>query len=63
MGAAAAGMGVGFVPASVVELFSQKSLLIAHKFAHSLALAETLLVWRKGMKTANITALFEYLSA
>jgi DNA-binding transcriptional LysR family regulator len=63
MGGAAAGMGVGIVPVSVLELFSQKSLLIAHKFAHSLALADTVLFWRKGMKSANIAALLEYLSA
>ena len=61
LGGAAAGMGIGIVPASVVDLFSQKEMLSVHPFDHPLATARTTMVWRKGMKTANITALLCYL--
>lgn len=62
MGGAAAGMGVGIVPKSVVELFPKKSRVTTHIFPSPLAIAETELVWRKGMKTANIEVLLEQLT-
>jgi DNA-binding transcriptional LysR family regulator len=57
MGAAAAGMGIGIVPVSVVELFPKQEALSMHQFDHPSANVATALVWRKGMTNANITAL------
>lgn len=61
MGGAAAGMGVGLVPASVVGLFLKKEALTIHRVAHPLWKAPTVLVWRSGMMSANIAALQECL--
>ncbi len=61
LGGAAAGMGVGIAPASVVELFPQKNMLSIQQFSHSLAIANTVLAWRKGMKTANVVELINYI--
>ncbi len=57
LGGVAAGMGVGIVPAGILELFPDKSTLSIHKFAHPVGKAITELVWRKGGLSANISAL------
>ena len=62
MGGASSGMGVGIVPASVVELFAKKETFSVHQFAHPLAKAPTALTWRRGMLSANISALQECLT-
>ena len=62
LGGAVAGMGVGIVPASVVELFPKRETLSVHPFSHPLARVATALVWRKGMKSANIKAMIHYVS-
>jgi DNA-binding transcriptional LysR family regulator len=54
LGGVAAGMGIGVVPYSVVELYPQKNTFSIHSFNHGLAKIETVVAWRKGMKTANI---------
>lgn len=63
LGGAAAGMGVGIVPASVVELFPGREMLSVHPIQHPLAEVATALVWRKGMKSANVSALMNCLNA
>lgn len=61
MGAVAAGMGVGVMPASIVELFPQKKTIAVHSFTHPLAKAPTSVIWRKRMSSANISALLDCL--
>ena len=62
MGGAASGMGVGIVPASVVEQFSRKEALSLHSLPHPLGKVFTVLAWRKGMMSPNIFALQECLA-
>ena len=51
-----AGMGVGVVPASVLELCRTNGMLSVHALAHPVCRAVTELVWRKGMASANVAA-------
>jgi DNA-binding transcriptional LysR family regulator len=62
MGGTAAGMGIGLIPMSVLELFSNRFMLSIHPLAHPLGRVPTALAWRKGMPSANISALQECLT-
>lgn len=57
LGGVSAGMGVGIVPEAVLKLFPDKQTLSVHKLSKSIGSAITDLVWRKGMLSANISAL------
>lgn len=57
LGGVSAGMGVGIVPKAVVDIFPDKQTLSTHPLAQPMASATTDLVWRKGMLSANISAL------
>ena len=61
MGGVMAGMGVGVVPASVLDLFPGNGGLSVHELRHDLADAVTELVWRRGMNSANVEALRRFL--
>jgi len=63
VGGVIAGMGVGVVPASVLELCRTNGMLSVHDLEHSLCRAVTELVWRKGMASANVAALCRCLHA
>lgn len=62
LGGVSAGMGVGIVPEAVLKLFPDKQTLSVHKLSKSIGSAITDLVWRKGMLSANISALQSCLS-
>ena len=57
VGGVIAGMGVGAVPESVLHLCRTEGILSVHPLKHQLCTATTELVWRKGMLSANMTAL------
>ena len=57
VGGVIAGMGVGVVPASVLELCRTNGMLSVHALEHPLCSALTELVWRKGMASANVAAI------
>ena len=63
VGGVIAGMGVGVVPASVLELCRTNGMLSVHALEHPLCSALTELVWRKGMASANVTAICRCLSS
>lgn len=50
-------MGVGAVPDSVLHLCRSDGILSVHRLGHPLCHATTELIWRKGMLSANMTAL------
>ena len=56
VGGVIAGMGVGVVPASVLELCRTNGMLSVHALEHPVCRAITELVWRKGMASANVAA-------
>lgn len=56
VGGVIAGMGVGVVPASVLELCRTNGMLSVHTLEHPVCNAVTELVWRKGMASANVAA-------
>lgn len=53
----AAGMGVGIVPAVLLTLFPDRSLIGTHAISGSESRIVTELLWRKGMRSANLSAL------
>lgn len=57
VGGVIAGMGVGAVPDSVLHLCRSDGILSVHRLGHPLCHATTELIWRKGMLSANMTAL------
>ena len=57
VGGVIAGMGVGVVPASVLELCRTNGMLSVHRMEHPLCRAMTEFVWRKGVASANIQAM------
>lgn len=61
LGGAAAGMGVGVVPKSVVRLFPETDAISIQPLEHPLAQIVTVLAWRKELKSANIEALISCL--
>lgn len=60
-GGAAAGMGVGMVPKSVMKLFPKTEAISIHPLRHPLAKSVTVLAWRKEMESANLSALMDCL--
>ena len=56
-------MGVGVVPASVLELCRTNGMLSVHALEHPLCNAVTELVWRKGMASANVAAICRCLTS
>ncbi|MDD2994436.1 MAG: LysR family transcriptional regulator [Pygmaiobacter sp.] len=62
VGGVIAGMGVGVVPASVLELCRTNGMLSVHALEHPLCSAVTELVWRRGMASANVAAICRCLS-
>lgn len=63
VGGVIAGMGVGVVPASVLELCRTNGMLSVHALEHPLCNAVTELVWRKGMASANVAAICRCLTS
>ncbi|WP_300157387.1 LysR family transcriptional regulator [Solidesulfovibrio sp.] len=57
LGGVSAGMGVGVVPETVLRLFPAPQTLTTHALAPPYGAATTELVWRKGMRSANVRAL------
>ena len=57
VGGVIAGMGVGAVPDSVLHLCRSDGILSVHRLGHPLCHATPELIWRKGMLSANMTAL------
>nr|WP_255764375.1 LysR family transcriptional regulator [Pectobacterium sp. IFB5596] len=53
----AAGMGVGIVPAVLLPLFPDRSLISTHVISGIESRIITELLWRKGMRSANLSAL------
>ncbi|GKW14742.1 LysR family transcriptional regulator [Pectobacterium carotovorum subsp. carotovorum] len=53
----AAGMGIGIVPAVLLTLFPDRSLIGTHAISGSESRIVTELLWRKGMRSANLSAL------
>lgn len=61
MGCVAAGMGAALLPKSVLCSFPEARRLKQHDLPPGQDTINTLLVWRKGFKTPNITALIDIL--
>lgn len=57
LGAAAADMGVGVVPESVLSLFPDRNIISEHPLAEEFSDVLTKLIWRRGIESANIEAL------
>ncbi|GAB7082093.1 LysR family transcriptional regulator [Megalodesulfovibrio paquesii] len=57
LGGVAAGMGAGLVPAAVLEAFPERSAISVHALPATVGHAMTELIWRKGLRSPNITAL------
>ncbi|MEQ9947853.1 LysR family transcriptional regulator [Pectobacterium aroidearum] len=53
----AAGMGVGIVPAVLLSLFPDRSLIGTHAINGTESRIVTELLWRKGLRSANLSAL------
>jgi len=63
LGCAVAGMGVGFVPRSVLDGFPARGRLSIHKLSAPYAKSKTVLIWRRQAKSANVQSLLESLLA
>ena len=63
LGCVVAGMGIALMPKSVLETFPDRSLLSLHPLPPGQSVAKTLLIWRKGMRSAKIDALIEELTS
>lgn len=63
LGCVVAGMGIALMPKSVLETFPDRDLLSVHPLPPGQNMARTLLIWRKGMRSAKIDALAEILTA
>ncbi|WP_298727937.1 LysR family transcriptional regulator [uncultured Ferrovibrio sp.] len=61
LGCIAAGMGVGLMPASVLQNFSGSDRLRTHKLPPPFHKAQTVMLWRKEMPTPKVLALAEIL--
>lgn len=57
MGCAVSSMGIGLIPASILDDFPQKDTLSINQLPQPYARTCTWLVWRKGMASANLAAL------
>ena len=61
LGCAVAGMGVALLPRGILEIFPERARLSVHEVPASLRRTETVLIWRKGAKSANVVALADLL--
>ena len=61
LGCVLAGMGIALLPESVLATFPKFRQLKIHRLPGSESRYETLLIWRKGMVSANVQALREVL--
>lgn len=62
LGCVAAGMGIALLPRSVLSTFPESKRLTVHRLPPGENRAETVLIWRKGAGSPNITALQDILS-
>lgn len=61
LGCAVVGMGVALIPLGMLEVFPQRAQLSIHPLARSSRHSKTRLVWRQGVKSANVQALSQLL--
>jgi DNA-binding transcriptional LysR family regulator len=61
LGCIVAGMGISLIPKSVLTTFPERKRLSVHHLARAENCAQTVLIWRKGAGSANVTALREIL--
>jgi DNA-binding transcriptional LysR family regulator len=61
LGCVVAGMGIALIPSSVLTTFPEAKRLSVHRLARSENNARTVLIWRKGVDSANVKALREIL--
>jgi DNA-binding transcriptional LysR family regulator len=61
LGCVVAGMGIALIPSSVLTTFPEAKRLSVHRLARSENNARTVLIWRKGVDSANVKALQEIL--
>ena len=61
LGCVVAGMGMALLPKSVLTTFPERRRLSVHRLAPDENRAQTVLIWRKGMASANVRALEEIL--
>jgi len=57
LGCVLAGMGIALLPESVLATFPERRRLTIHRLPRGENRYETLLIWRKGAASANVTAL------
>jgi DNA-binding transcriptional LysR family regulator len=62
LGCVVAGMGIALIPKGVLATFPDRHLLSVHPLPAGQNTARTLLIWRKGMRSAKIAALAEILT-
>lgn len=63
LGCTVAGMGISLLPAAVLDGFPMKKHLSTHALPPGQDYAETVLIWRKGARSAKTDALLEVLEA
>ncbi|SFP00773.1 DNA-binding transcriptional regulator, LysR family [Bradyrhizobium sp. Ghvi] len=63
LGCVVAGMGVALIPKSVLTTFPDRGLLSLHPLGRTEDRAWTVLIWRKGARSANVQALNEILQS
>lgn len=63
LGCVVAGMGVALIPKSVLTTFPDRRLLSLHPLGRAEDRAWTVLIWRKGARSANVQALNEILQS
>jgi DNA-binding transcriptional LysR family regulator len=59
LGCVVAGMGISLIPKSVLTTFPERRRLSVHPLARTENRLQTVLIWRKGAGSANVTALEE----
>ncbi|MDB5876253.1 MAG: Transcriptional regulator, LysR family [Ramlibacter sp.] len=59
LGCVVAGMGISLIPKSVLTTFPERKRLSVHPLGRTENRAQTVLIWRKGAGSANVTALQE----
>lgn len=63
LGCVVVGMGIALVPRSVLDTFPERKRLCVHELPRGSDVAETVLIWRRGADSPNISALVEVLPA
>ncbi|MER8077407.1 LysR family transcriptional regulator [Acinetobacter pittii] len=61
LGGVASGMGIGIVPKIMFDQFANKHLLTAHTIEGSLGRVQIDFIWKRGLLSANTSALLNYL--